>query len=386
MCHSYEGLSGVTANGDTVSLFVDGEHMRTSVHGKADLRCSSCHADMSAYPHGDKGQVGCSQCHAPRGLKEQPLLANLPYESARALSIALNDACRRCHEEQFTGTQDGTHMEAFTSGNDQAPLCTDCHGSHDVARPDQPRTHQVEICAECHQAVYTSYRASLHGTALYEEGNTDVPTCVNCHGVHNVQGPRDAAFRDESITTCGSCHADQALMARYGISADVFQTYLDDFHGRTVNLNRQESSPLPSDQAVCYDCHGVHNILPPTDPDSTVNHANLKATCGQCHADANERFPDAWLGHKNPSFTSTPALYGVSIFYKILIPATLGFFGLYIVLDVRKRRSERRAANRRVGAEALQEQPATAPQEPPVAQPPEETPEDEAKEDLNDGH
>jgi predicted CXXCH cytochrome family protein len=357
MCHSYETLTGITTNGDTVSLYVDGQHMSASVHGKADLGCSSCHADITGYPHGDTGQVACSQCHGAGGIYQQPLAVNLPYESARAMTVALNETCRRCHEEQFTGTQDSTHQQVFASGNELAPVCTDCHGSHDVQRPDQPRTQEVLICAKCHQEVYTSYRASVHGAALFDEQNTDVPTCITCHGVHDVKGPRDTSFRDNSITTCGGCHANKEMMAKYGISADVFQTYLDDFHGRTVNLDRQEQNALPSNQAVCYDCHGVHNILPPDNPDSTVNPANLMKTCQKCHADANSRFPSAWLGHKYPSFTSTPALYGVSWFYKLVIPATLGFFGVYIVLDVRKRRSEKRAAYRRVMAEALKETP-----------------------------
>ncbi len=42
--------------------------------------------------------------------------------------------------------------------------------------------------------------------------------------------------------------------------------------------------------ANCASCHGVHNILPSSDPRSTINHANLAKTCGQCHPGANEKF------------------------------------------------------------------------------------------------
>ena len=37
---------------------------------------------------------------------------------------------------------------------------------------------------------------------------------------------------------CASCHADEELMAPYDISTDVFETYVDDFHGTTVILQR----------------------------------------------------------------------------------------------------------------------------------------------------
>ncbi len=42
--------------------------------------------------------------------------------------------------------------------------------------------------------------------------------------------------------------------------------------------------------ANCASCHGVHNILPSSDPRSTINHANLAKTCGQCHPGANDKF------------------------------------------------------------------------------------------------
>jgi len=43
-------------------------------------------------------------------------------------------------------------------------------------------------------------------------------------------------------------------------------------------------------QANCASCHGVHNILPSSDPRSSVNAANLAKTCGVCHAGAGSRF------------------------------------------------------------------------------------------------
>jgi hypothetical protein len=39
--------------------------------------------------------------------------------------------------------------------------------------------------------------------------------------------------------------------------------------------------------AVCTDCHSVHDIKPPSDPQSTVYPVNVAHTCARCHADAN---------------------------------------------------------------------------------------------------
>src|SRR5262249_9219336 len=60
-------------------------------------------------------------------------------------------------------------------------------------------------------------------------------------------------------------------------------TYLASYHGLASKLGSQVV-------ANCASCHGVHNILPSTDPRSTINRANLIKTCGQCHPGVNARF------------------------------------------------------------------------------------------------
>jgi cytochrome b subunit of formate dehydrogenase len=42
--------------------------------------------------------------------------------------------------------------------------------------------------------------------------------------------------------------------------------------------------------ANCASCHGTHSIFPSSDPRSTINHANLARTCGQCHPGVTEKF------------------------------------------------------------------------------------------------
>jgi cytochrome b subunit of formate dehydrogenase len=42
--------------------------------------------------------------------------------------------------------------------------------------------------------------------------------------------------------------------------------------------------------ADCASCHGAHEILPSTDPQSPTNKKNLATTCGKCHPGAQERF------------------------------------------------------------------------------------------------
>ena len=127
----------------------------------------------------------------------------------------------------------------------------------------------------------------------------------------------------------------------------VFDTYVADFHGTTVTLFERHGSNEETNKAVCYDCHGVHNILPATDENSQVIKANLLATCRQCHPDANENFPDSWTSHFKPSLEHNPLVYFVDLFYMIVIPATIGGFVLFIGTDILRRTRERFQRKRR---------------------------------------
>ena len=60
-------------------------------------------------------------------------------------------------------------------------------------------------------------------------------------------------------------------------------SYMDSYHG----LATEGGSVVA---ANCSSCHGVHNILPSSDPHSTINRANLDATCGKCHKGATQKF------------------------------------------------------------------------------------------------
>ena len=145
-------------------------------------------------------------------------------------------------------------------------------------------------------------------------------------------------------------------MRKYDLSADVFQTYLDDFHGATVDLFRREGAGVQSNKAVCFDCHGIHNIRKSDDPLSTIYPTNLQGTCQQCHADAGIRFPETWLSHYVPTWEDTPALLVVNSIYYVLIPLVIGSMLVYTGLDASKRWLEKRQVIRQALDEAEREE------------------------------
>jgi hypothetical protein len=136
-------------------------------------------------------------------------------------------------------------------------------------------------------------------------------------------------------------------MAKYGISTNVLNTYVADFHGTTVTLFEKQSPDQPTNKAVCYDCHGIHNIKVVTDPEATVVKENLLMTCRQCHPDATANFPASWVGHYRAGPTRHPLVYYVQLFYRIFIPGLIGFFVVFIALDMGRRvagRAQRKGA------------------------------------------
>ncbi|MBP7998822.1 MAG: cytochrome c3 family protein [Chloroflexi bacterium] len=320
-CHSLENLALTLPSEEILDLTVTADTLAHSVHGEGNewqpLDCVDCHEDYR-FPH-------------------EPITA----ENLRAYSLEKYPACGECHQPKYDQAQDSVHAAALEEGKLEAAMCTDCHGAHDTPPPAEPRERISQTCRQCHSTIFDEYAASVHGEALISEGNEDVPTCINCHGVHNINDPTTAQFRVRSPELCASCHADNELMNKYEISTDVFTTYVSDFHGTTVTLFEHQDPTVETNKAVCYDCHGVHNIKEPDDPDAGIKN-NLLVTCQQCHPDASENFPNAWTSHFRPSLQNNSLVYMVNSFYWLVIPGTLAFFGFLVLTDIYRRVIRRR--------------------------------------------
>jgi len=310
-CHGDPALTVTLPDGAEQRLYVEVEAFRRSVHGNR-LACTDCHTDMTEVPH-----------------------ATRPFKTRREFTLAYYEQCKRCHFANYTKTVDGVHYASLARGDITAPVCVDCHGAHDIVKPGQPRAAVSLTCAKCHAGVSRTYARSVHGSALMEGNNVDVPVCTDCHRSHDIAGPREQQWRLHTPELCGSCHTNALLMAQYGLSTNVLQTYVDDFHGMTASLQRNESvSTTREFAAICTDCHGVHDIQKTDDPDSKVMRANLVKTCQQCHTGATENFPAAWLSHYEPSWEHAPLVYGVRLFYAFIIPFIMGGLVLQILLHL----------------------------------------------------
>jgi predicted CXXCH cytochrome family protein len=322
-CHDTPGLQTELPSGEPLYLTVDSVVFATSTHGRLGYACVQCHENISGFPH-------------------DPITA----DTRRDFTLQLYTSCARCHKGMYDATLDSTHQRSLAAGNPEAAVCTDCHGAHNTGPPDVPRSRIPHTCERCHSEIYNSYEASVHGAALIGDGNPFVPSCIDCHGVHNVEGPSNSPFHLFSPLICAECHDDENLMSRYGISTDVFETYVADFHGTTVILFEALAPDQETNKPVCVDCHGVHSMRKVDDPESTVIKENLLTTCQKCHPDATSNFPTSWLKHYIPSRENTPLVFFVNLFYQILIPGTIGGMLLYVVADGGRRIIQRRQERR----------------------------------------
>ena len=268
-----------------------GKKLETSAH--AGLTCDTCHEQHEKVPH-------------PAGVAKP--------------------ACTGCHQDQAAAYQNSVHGQAARKGNAGAPDCAVCHGdAHELLNPKSAAFRKAvpDTCAMCHSGVVAEFRASVHGQAA-ARGVTQAPLCTDCHGEHNILKHTNAASpvsANNIRDTCGSCHGNVRLTRKFGLPADRMVSFDSSFHGLAAKTGSQTV-------ANCASCHGVHNILPSSDPKSTVNPKNLGATCGHCHPGAGQRFAISQV-HVTEGGQEPLPMRWVRQFYLLLIPVIIGLMLLH---------------------------------------------------------
>ena len=326
-CHGDATLSQ-DVNGKPVSLFVDQNKFKHSVHG-AMFHCVDCHKDVKSLAHEKPpAKVACATCHADAqqayahslhakdGKLGQSAAANCEDCHGGAHEVLASDdakspvnhaniptTCGRCHGQKFlmasygqnaqtfNSYQDSVHGRAVENGSQKAAVCTDCHGSHDIlpannAQSPIYKSNVPNTCGKCHADVAHAFTASIHGQAI-AHGNMMAPVCTDCHGIHTIKSPSNpnspVAEQNISRDTCAPCHEGVRLSQEFGVPGGRVVSYFDSYHGLAV-----EGGSVVA--ANCSSCHGVHDILPSSDPRSSINPAHLQATCGKCHQGVSAKF------------------------------------------------------------------------------------------------
>jgi len=327
LCHSDSSLSK-EVNGKKVSLSVDSGKLKHSIHG-GTLSCVDCHADVKSSPHETTpAKVSCAQCHAdeqkayllsahskPGAQGKANIASCIDCHGGAHEILSADDArspihhsnvpmtCGGCHGQKFLMESDGESTQPFVSyqqsvhgrtteqGSQKAAVCTDCHRAHDILPANDlnspiSKFKVPDTCGKCHRDIEHTFNESIHGQAI-ARGSELAPVCTDCHGIHSIKAHVDpnspVAEQNLARSTCARCHEGVRLTNEFGVAGNRVSTYLDSYHG----LAAEGGSAVV---ANCASCHGVHNILPSSDPHSTIHRANLDATCGKCHKGVTQRF------------------------------------------------------------------------------------------------
>jgi len=380
-CHGDPSLTH-QVNGKVASLYVNPGKFKDSIHGGM-FTCVDCHTDLKNSPHENTpAKVSCATCHADEqavydrsfhatahkagdgqaatcedchGSAHELLPASDPRSRVNHVNIPAT--CGRCHGQKFVmeasghsaqpfvSYEESVHGRAVAAGSDKAAVCTDCHGAHEILAASDPKSSIFKFnvpitCAKCHGSVQQEFAQSIHGQAI-ARGNWQAPVCTDCHGIHSIRSHIDpnsaVSAQNLARVTCARCHEGVRLSQEFGFEGRRATTYLASYHGLASKLGSQVV-------ANCASCHGAHNILPSSDPRSTVNRANLVKTCGHCHPGVSARFVAAKV-HVNAPLSAdagSVAVRWIRKFYLSLIVVVIGGMLLHNLVIWRRKAILRR--------------------------------------------
>lgn len=340
-----------------------GNHAMRDPHEVGLKLCGQCHKpEVGQYAKsvhgraragGDADAAICFSCH---GGGHGVLAVSDPASSVAPLNLP--KTCAKCHSDPQLAKRHGlsqtdmyaaymgsTHAKAAQAGEDAAN-CASCHGHHDIRPASDPGSriaqgNIVRTCGRCHAVEARKFAASVHGRAV-ARGARGAPTCVDCHGEHDIKAPGEAGSRvarANRAKVCADCHDSERLELRFGKRVDSYQSSFHALAGQGGARN----------VADCASCHGWHDVLPSSDPVARTNPANLAKTCGQCHEGAGRRWSGGVKVHETLAQEGGGSRLATlaAAFYGLAIPLTVLGMLAHNLLDLnRKMRGPRSRRHR----------------------------------------
>ncbi len=298
--------------------------------------CSACHAEIGdeykqsihgqLYAKNDANAPGCSDCHGSHGVlgkkdPKSPVFAiNVPY------------LCAKCHREgqkaakKYNGSEhyiverytESIHGKGLMkSGMTVTATCADCHTAHHELPHTDPNSsvnkkNVSSTCGTCHYGIQEQFDKSVH-SPLVTKTDKELPSCNDCHTAHTIRRTDQDTFKLTIMNQCGRCHSE------------IAKTYFDTYHGKVSQLGYTKT-------AKCYDCHGAHDILPPSDPRSHLSFQNVVKTCQKCHVGANRQFAGYFTHATHHDPNKYPWLYWTFFGMTGLLIGTFVLAGVHTLL------------------------------------------------------
>lgn len=245
----------------SLSMILLAVHVATPASGQpVRTECAACHrAEAAQFAESvHRASLKCQECHGG------------PFEYRLEPGAAESYAARLTAGEKPRDSFDhGPSFRGKAARKDVPEVCGSCHADVGRMNPYGLRTDQL-----------ASYWVSGHGLRLKRDGDDRVAVCIDCHGVHDIarhDNPKSRTYFQNVPATCGHCHADRELMRAYNRSPDIVEQYKQSIHGR--NLLERSDPGAPN----CATCHGSHAAAPP-------GVAEVGHVCGKCHQQIEQDF------------------------------------------------------------------------------------------------
>lgn len=328
-CHDSgkAAISTAGANGKPRTMhMVAADKFAKSVHAK--LQCVACHTDIvdSSSPHRktEAPREDCAGCH-------QSIWERIKQENRADSQKGMGQVVDQI-ERQKLSVHAKPNSDDKTRNN---AVCADCHDTHAFVRHPEGSPERAAwrltlpaACGTCHDDELGEYSSSIHGTTVLDKKDPKGAICSDCHNPHGADNTSRDDVKQSIVKACSSCHTANA------------RSYVDTYHGQINRLGYTNT-------AKCFDCHGSHGILPPTDPKSKVYPDNRLKTCQQCHKQATAGFvtyqPHAHAG----DFKRYPQVWLTTKFMVGLLAGTFAFFWIHVILWLYRESMDRRQGKTR---------------------------------------
>ena len=250
-----------------------GNHQIGAQDAHNERLCEKCHAKQAEqwresyhaqqYENDPRNYPTCVTCHDPHFKGRKELMGATEYKQEIVLT------CSNCHQKDIETYVHSTHFRRLEEdGDNRAPSCVDCHESHAIHKPSDPRSAVNEAnvsvtCDRCH----AGHRASLHKAPGEEESQV---SCTFCHTGHqtDMTSIRNRIFKAGGIfNKCNYCHSEHSSSDKREVLA----------HGKIMDKD------LGGKDVNCTECHVYHWQV----PDENGNVRQSHPDCANCHAEQN---------------------------------------------------------------------------------------------------
>ena len=248
-CHKYQRLRAYDEKEELQNFYVDAHLFNQSIH--RDVSCIGCHSDVEQIPHRETEKVDCAKvCH---------------LEKWKA--ITGENFSHREVAENLQKSIHGVKPDDPPEIAEIKPDCKYCHLNDLYVIPEEvPSEKVLARCLNCHkeQGLKETF---IHISHRYKHKTSRSPL--------------------EIVELCASCHADEDfhnIVGFTGPKKEAVETYKETIHYRILQMGG-------NDTAECINCHAtqsIHDIRPPSDPQSSIHPDNRYKTCQAegCHPEA----------------------------------------------------------------------------------------------------